>query len=111
MAFRPSLKKTIAGLLEDDWENMNDLLNAIADAVDEEAKPRQDWAVLCKQRGGMGIGYGPYPTALKASKEAEKIGALIGPERMWVIPLVHGKHWELQEAVADKYVRKSGDTK
>lgn len=112
MAFRPGLKKTISGLLEQDWENMNDLLNAMAEAVEEEAKDRVDYGVLCQHgKGGQALTYGPYPTAASAQKAAEKIGALTGPTKMWVTGLVTPRHLEVQEAVADKYVRKSGDTK
>lgn len=113
MAFRPGLKKTISGLLEQDWENMNDLLNAIAAAVEEEAKDRVDYGVLCQygKTSGLATVYGPYPTTAAAQKAGEKIGALTGPDRMWVVGHVTPGHLEVQAAVADRYVRKSGDTK
>lgn len=112
MAFRPGLKKTISGLLEQDWENMNDLLNAISDAVEEEAKDRVDHGVLCQYgKGGWTVVYGPYPTSAAAQKAAEKIGALTGPSRMWVTGLVTPRHLEVQVAKADEPVRKAGHSK
>lgn len=113
MAFRPGLKKTISGLLDQDWESKNDLLNAIAAAVEEEAKDRVDYGLLCQygKNSGLAMVYGPYPTTKAAQKAGEKIGALTGPDRMWVVGHVTPGHIEVQEAVADRPVRKAGHTK
>ena len=84
--------RAVTALLDREWEDVEDLAQAVIETVYEALMSREWWTVVA-DGGGFGLlPYGPYETKNKAMKAIGKEIVSPGPEPMpaWVRPLMKG---------------------
>ena len=84
--------RAVAALLDQEWQDVEDLSRAVIETVYEALMGREWWTVIASDKRLGVFVYGPYETRTKATKAIGKEIVSPGPEPMQAMirPLMKG---------------------
>jgi hypothetical protein len=94
---RPTVIKAVAKLLDEDAESAEDMAQRVLDLVAAMNADREQWMVAYAPPRGSGLrpeAFGPYSTALQASKAAAAVGEPVSGGRVGAIRISPGSKLE-----------------